>query len=473
MLYYDRVMRVKSKHSHAWIKPILGIVAILAGIVVLFSSEISSFIYNLYEPQFLKNLIIADKEATVTDELISRKINISESWPTDLNDINILKDEVLRHLNILKDTSNSIDKIIILQSRIPLFNKQLKDYHAAKVVWGKDFKEWIGDFSWMKDTEYRIYDLAAKLDLARSMVYPPEPMDGAKWTSNCKNAIESVKNTRIELGKADQEKLLTTTYRDYLENYASHIDFMAKLNLQALEGDITWDEWKNDIGTKKSPIEGETNETVLAKSEAWRKEIIAPMEEKKNAAFERKNRSIAVLVKMMEDKIPLNDPITIFLADKGLLKVPEMRYSVQQAKILEKMLPSELKMLEALRSDEDFSFLKKVFTAYLSNDKSICIRKEALEKKEDEIKLWGLDMFDDAYYRSNFTPILKTPIDENHSEIKIIFTDKPDRLFTANIEIINAGKCITTFFVDSRDAENVKMILDKYSDIILNPKFSI
>ena len=121
-------------------------------------------------------------------------------------------------------------------------------------------------------------------------------------------------------------------------------------------------------------------------------------------------------------------------------------------------------------------YLREALNAYLDNDISkVNITSNALIKTSDENFIRGLETFDKEYYKSKFVVLTFTKHKAKGVEIRIMFQDKPDRIFDAWIYRFDDGDYELRGFAsdENYDPAKIKELNNTYKQFLLDKKHAI
>lgn len=452
-------------------KILVASVLFISVIYIVFSSQLSAFWYNRYEARFAVEFYKVLREKSSVEDMIDRRKQISGALPSDFNDLTWLKNEVLDKLSSEKTAMDAIEKIVHQQSRIPFLQTRLAKYHRKKIAWAVAHKKSLELFIDVKKTEYRVYDLLNKLDNAQEMVRPPSDMNMNLWKDNSIKGGTIAQAMLDEIQKATEDKILTPEYEKSLVSSAHRIDALAQLNLKAIFGKITWDSYLAELQKLNTLYPQESFELALNLTEKWRIAIIDPKNKARAEIYDRADTTFLAMREEMSNAPIFSDGITLFFVKRGWLSMPTFGPNEQESATL---LASEIEQIQRMLVDPDVLFFRKTLNSYINGDTSVCITDNARKKVQNDLKLAGLDLFDSAYYKSKFTPITTSKPKTKENYVRIIFIDKPDRIFTGYISLSGDKRCLEAFLTD--DAENntdVKELVDKYKKYIFDPQYAL
>jgi len=121
-------------------------------------------------------------------------------------------------------------------------------------------------------------------------------------------------------------------------------------------------------------------------------------------------------------------------------------------------------------------YLREVLNAYLNNDiTKVNITTNALKKTSDENFIRGLEAFDKEYYKSKFVVLTFTEHKAKGVELRIMFQDKPDRIFDAWIYRFADGDFELRGFAsdENYDPVKIKELNNTYKQFLLDKKHAI
>jgi hypothetical protein len=121
-------------------------------------------------------------------------------------------------------------------------------------------------------------------------------------------------------------------------------------------------------------------------------------------------------------------------------------------------------------------YLREVLNDYLANDISkVNIAPNALKKTRNENFIRGLEAFDKKYYKSKFVVLTFTEHKSGGVEIRIMFQDKPDRIFDAWVYRYSDGDFELRGFSsdENYDPVKIKELNKTYEQFLLDKKHAI
>lgn len=443
---------------------------IISAVYVMFAPHISAFLYNQSEIAVGQHIIQFLKNSQEIQYLIQRKKKIDASTPKIFMDLKSLSEEVMKKFDHQESILAAMANISSKQSRIPLLEERLEDYHAKKISWIHAEREYITQFKKIKQIEYKVSDLSLRSHDLFSLVHIPESIDSGEWMNNSQQARVLVERAKEDIQTAIEENILTKEYANYLLDDLSYVDSISQLNLRALSREITWKQWERDLKAITEKQQENPIDVYMERVKAWREAVIKPLEDKINELYEKKEIAYFEMIYTGEAAPIFADAITSFLVERGIIKLP----SIEAKELINGiLLPSEIELLTNMMNDPDVLFVRDAINKYVTNNNDVCIKSEALKKGEHGNILSGLDFFDQTYYRSKFTPIDKGVVNKNTNYIRVLFIDVPDRVFTVHVENIGSNRCVTAFFSDEDEKKNVKLLYQQYKRYLLDPKYSL
>lgn len=164
--------------------------------------------------------------------------------------------------------------------------------------------------------------------------------------------------------------------------------------------------------------------------------------------------------------------------DKSVLN--QQNYSIQNGEFKE-VKTSEVNTKELEEYYQTYKnpfviYLREALNAYLDNDISkVNITSNALIKTSDENFIRGLDAFDKEYYKSKFVVLTFTKHKAKGIELRIMFQDKPDRIFDAWIYRFADGDFELRGFAsdENYDLEKIKELNNTYKQFLLDKEHAI
>jgi len=168
----------------------------------------------------------------------------------------------------------------------------------------------------------------------------------------------------------------------------------------------------------------------------------------------------------------------IKVKDKSILN--QQNYSIQSDKLSE-VKTSEVNTKELEEYYQTYKnpfviYLREVLNAYLNNDiTKVNITTNALKKTSDENFIRGLEAFDKEYYKSKFVVLTFTEHKAKGVELRIMFQDKPDRIFDAWIYRFADGDFELRGFAsdENYDPVKIKELNNTYKQFLLDKKHAI
>lgn len=121
-------------------------------------------------------------------------------------------------------------------------------------------------------------------------------------------------------------------------------------------------------------------------------------------------------------------------------------------------------------------YLREVLNAYLDNDVSkVNITTNALKKTSDENFIRGLEAFNKEYYKSKFVVLTFIKQKAGGVEMRIMFQDKPDRIFDAWIYRFTDGDFELRGFAsdENYDPAKIKELNNTYKQFLLDKEHAI
>lgn len=446
-------------------------VVLIVVIYIIFSSQLSAFWYNRYETSFSVEFFKVLRDSSSVEEMISRRQQISSALPLNFNDLTWLKNEVLGKLSSEKTAMDMVGKIVRQQSRIPLLEPRLVAYHRKKLAWVAAQKKSLELFTDVKNTEYRVYELLNKLDAAQQMTKPPLNMDMNTWKENSIKGGTTAQALLEEIQNATEDKILIPEYEKSLVTEAHRIDALAQLNLKAIFGEITWDSYLLKLRELNTLYPQESLESALRLAEKWRTAIIDPKNEARAEVYDQAGTTLQAMLGSVKNAPILSDSITSFFVKRGWLSMPRLISDEPKTATL---LASEIEQIKRMLIDPDVLFFRKALNSYINEDTSACITNNARKKIQNDLKLAGLDLFDSAYYKSKFIPITTGSQKTKENYVRVIFIDKPDRVFTGYISLSGNKRCLEALVTDDEENKTgVPELVSKYKKYIFDPQYTL
>lgn len=450
----------------------IGLLGVLCVVLyLLFSSQISAFWYNLYEAQSAVEMSKIFSESSKTEDALARREQISQTLSYNISDLDWLKNEVIAHLYAEKTALDKLETINNKQSKIPLLNSRLANYNKKKIAWTTASQKYVELFIEVKNIEYRINNIATNLVEAGNLINPNNNKDTSTWKDNFVKGNAIAMTMLDEIHKATADGILTPDLATVLTNQAKDIENHANPSLQLLNGEISLDAYQSEMQKINSQSTSQTFSEAMDMVSSWRAASLTTKEQHRLKAATDVSTAEEAMGTSMTNAPILDDPITQFFTKIHWLKYPNL--DIQEPKTIT-LLQSEINQIEAMIKDPDMLFFREAVNSYVLGDGKVCIANGAKQKKQDGEKLSGLDLFDPLYFKSKFYPVTSNINKSNLNTIRVLFIDKPDRVFTAQISLKNGNRCLETFTTD--DAENKANIPDlitKYKKYVFDPQYAL
>jgi len=441
-------------------KPIADIFGIIVAtaliLLILFKGEeLPKFAYNYLEIASNRDMMIISKQSYDIDDLIERKRNQS----LEFSDMQIITTTYMKLFDEQQMTLDDFDSILSRQSNIPFLPTQYQKYHALKKQWLDAHTRWFTSFHTIKKLEKQEVDLLTTLTDAQAKIHEINTVGQSSIQTKIQAATDNAKEIQKTLKQMNTDHRLTEDLEDYFAIEAKRIIDISSLISQNLNAtDISPDviSKMKEIGQRDRDLD------YVSIYAAWRKAIIEPINEEKLKALDQSELLSEQILDIVHSQQVLTDEIT------SLFKKLHLYPNEQLPDMNENPLPllqSELTQYYKVYESPYVIHLRKALNAYLEGkNTSVNTATQAISAETVNDIINGLDSFDRSYYKSKFIVLT---VDDNVAGgkyIKILFQEKPDRIFNAWVyQLSNGSYELRTFGSEkNQDPDKMKFIQKEF-----------
>lgn len=435
-------------------KPIVDIFGIIVATAILLlilfkGEELSKFAYNYLEIGSNRDMMIISKQSYDIDDLIERKRNQT----LDITDRQTITNTYMKLFDEQQKTLDEFESILSQQSNIPFLPTQFQQYHALKKQWLEAHTKWFESFLAIKKLEKQEVDLLTILNDAQANIYDINADGPSGIQSRILAATAGAKEIQQTLKQMGTEHRLTEDIEDYFAIEAKRIIDISSIITENINATDISPEVTSKI--KEISQRGKDLDYVSIYA-AWRKAIIDPINEEKLKALDQSDVLNTQILTIIRAQNVLLDDITPLVKQLHLYpnnQLPDMNENPLP------LLQSELTQYYKVYESPYVIHLRKALNAYLEGENNaVNTSAQAISTETDSDIIKGLDSFDRTYYKSKFIVLTVNDNVAGGKYIKILFQEKPDRVFNAWIYQIPNGSYELRAFGSEKNQDPDKMM---------------